>query len=236
MPRETTRSLPASSGALCSGSSGTVARVGTVSSGSSSRTLAQRKPRRPQPQNEVAISHLRPFVLADERITSWTSPHAASFRQELSSLVSRPTTVHLFNVIAEGLEVRTKKNYGAGLLRFTQFCDGLNIPENDRMPASEALVAAFVARHAGLVRHDTIGGWLSGLSFWHAINGAKWPGGDVLKYTKKGAKKLEPPPLPKRPPVTLEHMHALFTGLNLSNTFDAAVFAVACSAFWGCRR
>ncbi len=104
------------------------------------------------------------------------------------------------------------------------------------MPAPETLVAAFVARHAGSVRHDTIGNWLAGLAVWHAINGAKWPGGSILAYARKGAKKLEPPPLAKRPPVTLEHMHALFAGLDLANTFDAAVFAVACSAFWGCRR
>ncbi len=182
------------------------------------------------------VSPLRPFVLADERITKWTSPHAAQFRQDLGSFLSPSASSRLFYIISEGLDVHTKKNYGAGLLRFTQFCDNLQVPESARMPASEALVAAFVAMYAGSVRHDTIGSWLSGLAVWHAINGAKWPDGNILTYTKKGAKKVEPPPLAKRPPVTLEHMHALFAGLNLANTLDAAVFAVACSAFWGCRR
>ncbi|EIW51304.1 uncharacterized protein TRAVEDRAFT_54675 [Trametes versicolor FP-101664 SS1] len=184
----------------------------------------------------IAASSLRPFVLADERITKWTSPHATQFRQDLGAFISPAASSRLFHIISEGMDVRTRKNYGAGLLRFTQFCDELGIPEAMRMPAPEALVAAFIARHAGVVRHDTIGSWLSGLAVWHAINGAKWPGGSILTYVKKGAKKVEPPPLAKRPPVTLEHMHALFTGLDLSNTFDAAVFAVACCAFWGCRR
>ncbi|KAH9850064.1 hypothetical protein C2E23DRAFT_735920 [Lenzites betulinus] len=232
--RNTTLAPP--SGASTGGLSSAVVRVGTSVAKSSSRTPVARKPRRPQPQNVVAKSPLRPFVLADERITSWTSPHAASFHQQLSTLVSPAAASNLIHVIAEGLDIRTKKNYGAGLLRFTQFCDDYHVAEKDRMPASEPLIAAFVARHAGLVRYDTIGSWLSGLSIWHAINGARWQGSSILSYAKKGAKKLEPPPLPKRPPVTLEHMHALFIGLNLSNTFDAAVFAVACSAFWGCRR
>ncbi|KAL1940108.1 hypothetical protein VTO73DRAFT_9443 [Trametes versicolor] len=104
------------------------------------------------------------------------------------------------------------------------------------MPAPEPLVAAFVARFAGTVRHGTIGGWLSGLAVWHALNGAPWQAGKMLEYTKKGAKKVEPPPMPKRPPVTIEHLHALFGSLRLENSFDAAVFAVACVAFWGCRR
>lgn len=227
---------PASSGASSGGTSIALVRVGTTAAGSSSRTPARRKPRRPQPQNVVATSPLRPFVLADERLTRWTSPHATTFRQDLASLISPAATTRLFLVISEGLELRTKSNYGAGLLHFTQFCDTLGVPERARMPASEVLVAAFVAAHAGQVRHDTIANWLLGLAVWHAINGARWPGGSILTYVKKGAKKIEPPPLPKRPPVTLEHMHALFTGLNLSNTFDASVFAIACVAFWGCRR
>ncbi|KAJ3019574.1 hypothetical protein NUW54_g50 [Trametes sanguinea] len=63
-----------------------------------------------------------------------------------------------------------------------------------------------------------------------------WHGGKLLEYTKKGTKKLEPSPLPKRPLVTLEQMHTLFASLLLSNSFNVAVFAVATAAFWGCHR
>ncbi|KAI0824854.1 hypothetical protein BC628DRAFT_1321576 [Trametes gibbosa] len=228
--------MPVVSGALSSGSVGTVARVGTTTTHRSSRTLTQRKPRRPQSQNAVAASSLRPFVLADERITRWSTPHSIQFQNHLETFLSPSASSQLFTVMAHALELRTRKNYGAGLLRFTQFCDSLSIPEEARMPAGDVLIAAFVAHHAGRVRFDTIAGWLSGLAVWHALNGARWVGGNILIYAKKGAKKLEPPPLAKRPPVTLEHMHALFARLDLKNTFDAAVFAVACSAFWGCRR
>ncbi|OBZ72649.1 hypothetical protein A0H81_07917 [Grifola frondosa] len=134
------------------------------------------------------------------------------------------------------LDIKTQKNYGAGLLRFTQFCDGLSIPETLRMPAPEPLLAAFIAKWSGAVARTTIDNWLAGLSFWHAINGAPWQGNKMLRVTCTGALKNEPAKKAKRPPVTLEHMHALRDRLNLTNSFDAAVYAIACTAFWCCRR
>ncbi|TFK78440.1 DNA breaking-rejoining enzyme [Polyporus arcularius HHB13444] len=128
------------------------------------------------------------------------------------------------------------KNYGAGLLRFHQFCDQHAVAEQARMPASELLLAAFVASWAGRVARTTVDNWLAGLAFWHTLNMAQWNGARVLKATCQAALKMQPPPKPKRPPVTLEHMHALRNGLDLTNAFDAAVYAVACAAFWGCRR
>ncbi|KAG1783772.1 hypothetical protein EV702DRAFT_1209359 [Suillus placidus] len=68
--------------------------------------------------------------------------------------------------------------------------------------------------------------WLSGLHFWHNLHGAPWHG----KLTPESSKR------PCRPPVTLEHMHALFCCLDLSNAFDASVFTVASIAFWSCCR
>ena len=36
--------------------------------------------------------------------------------------------------------------------------------------------------------------------------------------------------------MTIEHLRSLQCGLDLSNSFDIAVFAVACVAFWCCCR
>ena len=55
----------------------------------------------------------------------------------------------------------------------------------------------------------------------------------MLEYAKKGVRKMDPPARDKRPPVTLAHMDALLCGLDHTNTFDVAVYAVACAAFWG---
>ncbi|TFK24825.1 hypothetical protein FA15DRAFT_680564 [Coprinopsis marcescibilis] len=65
------------------------------------------------------------------------------------------------------LDEDTWSTYGAGLLRFMQFCDAHNIPEVQRMPASAQLVSAFLAFHAAAVSPSTVNNWISGLRFWH---------------------------------------------------------------------
>lgn len=101
------------------------------------------------------------------------------------------------------------------------------------MPASELLLSSFIANAAG-----TVDNWLAGLHFWHTINGAQWHGKDMLARTKTGVCKLVPisSKRTKRPPVTIEHLYALRQGLDTTNSFDAAVWAVACVAFWSCCR
>ncbi|RDX48815.1 hypothetical protein OH76DRAFT_1351914 [Lentinus brumalis] len=239
MYREGRTLAPARAGAseLAGGSQGlhTLKRGGRWLS-DSPRPSRQRKPRRPKAGNEIRPSPLRPHVLAEDRILKWRTPAGWQYRTKIASVITQEGADAVFELVLAGLEPDTAKNYGAGLLRFTQFCDELGIQEEGRMPAPEYLLAAFLARHAGTVQHKTMGNWLSGLRIHHAVNGASWSGDMLVKYAKKGAKKLNPPSLPKRPPVTLEHMEALLNGLDLANTFDAAVFALASTAFWGCRR
>jgi hypothetical protein len=43
----------------------------------------------------------------------------------------------------------TRESYGAGLLRFAQFCDREHIGESARMPADCFLLAAFIADAVG---------------------------------------------------------------------------------------
>ncbi len=202
----------------------------------SPRTLVTRKPRKPKPENTIAPSALRPHVFADERLAFWTTPYASDERRGAAAWLPDKQLQVLFLTILEAIEPDTRKNYGAGLLRFHQFCDSYDVAEQLRMPAPEVLLAAFIASWAGKVARTTIDNWLAGLSFWHTLHHAPWHGGRLLRATCSGASKLQPPPKPKRPPVTLEHMHALRSGLDLTVAFDAAVFALACSAFWGCRR
>lgn len=202
----------------------------------SPRSSRMRKPRKPKTENVIATSEHRPFVLANERLRLWSTPYGLSRQQDAALFLSHDTTQLLLDTMVRAIEPDTRKNYGAGLLRFTQFCDCLHISEDARMPATELLVSAFVATWAGKVSKSTIDTWLAGLAFWHALNGATWPADRTLRITCNAALKLEPLKKPKRPPVTLEHMHALRARLDLTDAFDAAVYAVACCAFWGCRR
>ncbi|KAJ6611708.1 hypothetical protein B0H10DRAFT_2055371 [Mycena sp. CBHHK59/15] len=126
-------------------------------------------------------------------------------------------------VMLLGLDEGTRSNYGAGLLRFTQFCDMLSIREEARMPASAHLLAIFASDAAGYTSDSTLSNWLAGLKTWHDINGAQWEGETPkMKRVKAGVKKLVPATSKwaKRPPVTLEHMYALYISLVLTNCKD----------------
>jgi integrase len=188
--------------------------------------------------SHIRPSALRPKVPADQRLTSWKTNHSQSFERRFLSLLPMRSFMRTSEVMKLSLDHSTRGVYGAGLLRFTQFCDSNDVPEDERMPASEILLSAFVAHHAGSVSSSAMNSWLAALRAWHTINGAPWHAGDMLLQSKKGLKKLVPGSSrrPKRPPITIEHMYALYRGLDLSNTFDAAVWAVASIAFWSCCR
>ncbi|PPR03772.1 hypothetical protein CVT26_005787 [Gymnopilus dilepis] len=214
-------------------------RLGSESRALEPQVSARRikKPRRPRPGNSYTPSALRPHVLASDRLIAWTTPCTLSFRQSLNSLLPSADAYALLQVMLFSLDEDTRSVYGAGPLRFTQYCDSRNIPEEDRMPASEVLLAGFAtAMAAGKVASTTLDNWLAGLHFWHTINGAPWHGHDMLRTVKNGVAKLVPDTSrrAKRPPVTIQHLYALRRGLDLSSSFDAAVWALACIAFWSC--
>ncbi|KAG0692901.1 hypothetical protein DFH29DRAFT_447661 [Suillus ampliporus] len=119
-----------------------------------------------------------------------------------------------------------------------QFCDSINVPEDQHMPASEALLAQFVAAFAGITASKTLNNWMAGLQFWHIVNGTPWHASAMVHHTRRGFSKMVPPSSrrAKRPPVTIEALSILFDNLSFSDPFDCAVGAVAFTAFWCCCR
>jgi hypothetical protein len=186
----------------------------------------------------IVFSSHRPNVLASERVLRWTTPHSDIFQSALDSQLPSSAILKLFKVMLFSLDENTRSNYGAGLLRFTQYCDSHSIPEHSRMPASEILLSSFAASAAGSVSESALNNWLAGLQYWHVVNGAAWHGSDMLHHVRRGFSKLVPPSSKraKRPPVTIEALTTLRSGLDLSNAFDASVWAVASVAFWSCCR
>jgi hypothetical protein len=187
----------------------------------------------------IEDSPWRPPVVAADRLMAWSTPFAEEYKKTMAQLPPSDAT-RLFEAMLASLDESTRCCYAAGLLRFTQWCDhpSRRIPEEDRMPASERLISLFISAHVGYVQPTTINNWTAGLRFWHIINGAQWVMGDMLKQVKKGASKLAPADgkRPKRLPVTIEHLYALRSCLDLENPFHAALWAVACIAFWSvCR-
>jgi hypothetical protein len=137
-------------------------------------------------------------------------------------------------IMSRTVSPKTLGNYTAGLIQFTKFCDDLNISEQNRMPASELLLATFVTTPgAGTVAKGTMDQWILGLKLWHHINNTPWRGSRLLKRAVQGSAAIAPSSTEaKRDPVTLQHLQCLRDHLDLSSSFDAAVFAVACIAFF----
>ncbi|KAI0315142.1 DNA breaking-rejoining enzyme [Amylostereum chailletii] len=136
------------------------------------------------------------------------------------------------------VEPAVRGSYRAGLLRFNQFCNAVGVDEIDRMPASDSLLSVFAASAAAKVSLGTAKKWLLGIHMSHQIQGAVWLQGELTKRALAGVAKLVPPTSIKdaRLPITYEHILALHDPLDLSNSRDAAVWAIASVAFWGCCR
>ncbi|KAK6969534.1 DNA breaking-rejoining enzyme [Favolaschia claudopus] len=192
-----------------------------------------------KPYNRLKPSPLRPPVLAKDRILSWRTPYTFQSLRSLSASFPSDLIARWQQVLASSVEPATHGSYAAGLLRFNHFCDLHSIPEEHRMPASEALLSIFISSYgAGHVASGTVSTWLSGLQLWHAVNFAPWHGAALLSRTRKGVSKLAPPSSrrPPRDPVSFNHMTALRRGLDLSNTRDSAIWAAACTAWRDCAR
>lgn len=202
---------------------------------SSSHTLV---PRCPQAGRSIAPNPLRPFVAAADRLSMWESPYSLAFKRDLYSSLPTHIADAALHTVNAAYAPNTMSSYAAGLLRFTQFCDEINIPEADRMPASFMLLVGFISFHAGAVSGSTIKGWMSGLKAWHDINHAPWNGLDRwVELARTSSKKSGAHhKRPQRPPVTLAHLRCLRESLDISTPAHAAYWAIACSAFWGCRR
>ena len=142
------------------------------------------------------------------------------------------------DTIHRSLAPASRNTYGAGLLRFSQFCDKHKIPESDRMPASFILLVAFITEYVGTVSGKTIRSWLSGLKAWHDSNAADWCGDHRWLQMARVTANKEGTSFRReqRHPVTTEHLLALRQGLDLSSPAGAASWAISSCAFWGVRR
>jgi hypothetical protein len=122
----------------------------------------------------------------------WKTPHGQLYTDSVEQYLPKLVCTLLFNVSLSSLKEKTRSNYRAGFLQFTQFCDAFKIPEKLQMPAPEWLLATFTAVAAGSVSRSCVDGWLSGISFWHLINSTQWNGDNQLWIAKAAVSKLVP--------------------------------------------
>ena len=194
--------------------------------------------RQPATRQHITHNPLRPRVAAANRLFAWQTPHGIEHDNFLHQTLPLELAEVAKTSIMGAWAPSTRSTYAAGLLRFNQFCDRWCIPESSWMPASYALLCAFISEHKGRVSGKTIKSWLSGIRAFHLVNRGQWFGDDTwvqmawISANKEGYRHKRP----LRAPVSIEHLTALRRAIQLSNPFHAAIWAVALVTFFGCRR
>lgn len=194
--------------------------------------------KRPRSDAQIQDNPLRPAVLAADRLFTWRTPHGLDTDSSLDAELAPELRDAVHMSVRSYYAPNTKGTYGAGILRFTQFCDKWSIPEAHRMPASWSLLCAFISAHRGKQAGNTIKTWMAGIRAWHIVNRAHWYGDDEWVSMCRTAAKRDGTRFkrPLRAPVSIEHLLILRRALQPSNSFHAAVWAVALTSFFGCRR
>jgi len=100
---------------------------------SSIRPPLVKPPHHPCLDSIIHPSTLHPHVIASDHLICWSSPHGVDYLASLKDCFPCPMVFRLFQVMLQSLDSRTHSNYGAGLLRFTQFCDNNKIPKLDHI-------------------------------------------------------------------------------------------------------
>jgi hypothetical protein len=114
------------------------------------------------------------------------------------------------------------------------FCDAKGVTEQERAPAAQELLSAFVAHMAAAYSGKTIAGYLSGIRAWHLLHSVPW----VLDKKEmdtmlRTADKLTPNASKKknRQPYTLDFISAIQQQLNLEVPINAAILPASSPAF-----
>jgi hypothetical protein len=105
----------------------------------------------------------------------WTTPHSLAVQDRLTkNNIEIELQARIYESFLRVTTEATRESYGAGLVRFTDFCDSCAIPEESRMPAHRDILAGFVASWIGNIGGKAIRNWLLGLRQWHLLNDAAW--------------------------------------------------------------
>ncbi|KAF9521320.1 hypothetical protein CPB83DRAFT_778911, partial [Crepidotus variabilis] len=205
-------------------------------------------------------SSLRPSVPADRRIFEWKGVNVPSPR-----ILNHPFLQSTL-ASALSASLRDTSGYGSGLRKFHIFCDIFSIPEKDRLPAPYPVIHSFALWAASdplsepasdplsEPAFDTFGvpsesvsvpvvrKYLSAIRAWHITQGWEQPLSDSelssINWSLRGLDNIQAQhrKRPVRPPITTRMLHFLRSKLNISQPFDACIWAMASCAFFGMMR
>ncbi|KIK61827.1 hypothetical protein GYMLUDRAFT_165452, partial [Collybiopsis luxurians FD-317 M1] len=191
----------------------------------------------PKANNSICPNSLHPSVCAQDHLHAWLTPYTISKCNDCAKEYP-PDIIKLGKkAMITALADNTLSSYAAGVLHFNQFCDNMGISEDKCMPADDQLIIDFIGHYMGEVSGSCIKNWLSGLRAWHDYCEAPWPSDSwCIWFAQAGARIAGAHNCrPVHNPITLSHILALFFALDFSIPFHCAIWAMACTAFWGCR-
>ena len=164
-------------------------------------------------------------------------PHGLAASLDLKGVLPAGLPDSVYMAIRSYYTPNMMGTYGAGILRFTEFCDKHEISKAQRMLAPWSLLCAFISEHWGRQSGNTIKTWITGIHAWHVVNHAPWHGEDDWVSMCRTAAKHDGTHFccPLHAPVSVEHLLVLQRSLDLSNSFHSAVWAMALSSFFDCR-
>nr|VWP01309.1 Non-specific serine/threonine protein kinase (EC [Ganoderma boninense] len=204
-------------------------------------------------QLQLIPSSLRPPCPSEERIFQWrginSPPQGVLHSSLLRGLADKASRASL----------RDPGGYGAGLRKFHIFCDIFSVPEQERLPASFAVLHSFALWASAdpdpldplytqsdtpfePVATVTTRKYLAAVRAWHIAQG--WPPPlskddfDRINWSLRGLDRMQAGKRsrPPRPPITLPMLSFLRAVLQIDTPFDACIWALATCAFWGMMR
>jgi hypothetical protein len=212
----------------------------------------------PQPATQALSLNLSPFCphcRADQRLYLWRGPNIPP-----SATIVHPVIEHLAS-LATRASLHDACSYGAGLHKFHLFCDIFSIPEADHLPATFKLLHSFglwavsdpsessissVLQVSSSIPYELISvsvarKYLAAIRAWHIAQGWPPPLSDDhharINWSLWGLDNLVSSQFkPLRPPITLDMLHAIKATLELSDPFDACIWAMASCIFFGMMR
>lgn len=131
----------------------------------------------------------------------------------------------------------TRSTYGTGLFKYHCFCDSIQLPEINRAPCTTTIIAGFITYLSGHYSRTSINNFIAGVKAWHVVNLIPYDVDDkTISILLRGAERIQPLPLPKRQPLSLEQLCQIIEQLNLNNCEQAAFAACITTTFFSCAR